>query len=105
MSTTRTARHDPAHLSLRTLVLRLLRAFSTLWASESRIRAVGLVRELRRRVVNWFTGASNKARSSLGRLLVSHVRYAEPAEHQLLRCMRWLARCSAREDDSHRVAA
>lgn len=101
-----TTNHDPAHLSLGRVVLGLLGALSTLWKRTSRRRAAGLGRELRDRTVRWFTEAWSGTPSTLGLLPELVVRRgAEPMGFQHLRCMRWLALRSARDDDAHSAAA
>ena len=102
-----TTNHDPAHLSLGRVVLGLLGALSTLWKRTSRRRAAGLGRELRDRTVRWFTEAWSRTRSALGLLPLASVvcRRAGCLGHQHLRQMRWIALCSARDDDSHSAAA
>lgn len=106
MSTHSSTNPDPAHLSLGAAVLRLLGALFTSWKRTSRRRAAGLGRELRDRAVRWFTEAWSGTPSTLGLLPELVVRRgAAPQGFQHLRCMRWMALCSARDDDAHNAAA
>ena len=98
--------HERAHQSLGRVVLALLGALATIWRRSSRERAAGLGRELRDRTVRWFTEAGSGAQPTLG-LVPETVVDCGPgsAGHQHQRCMRWISLCSARDDDSHNLAA